>query len=149
MFGKILEKITGRDDLERVAYKGDLDLLNDYLKTRRVWIPRKPRRFLDAADFTREQLLDHIRKDAQDLKGEPFEPWILVLDGKKRLPAFSNKERMHFFSRKISQDLNKVFGLGCFEVLLLESTKDLDLDFVDLNLFSEKSWEIAMKPNGQ
>ena len=35
MIAKILEKITGKDDLERVAYKDNLRLLNDYLQTRR------------------------------------------------------------------------------------------------------------------
>ena len=63
MFAKILEKLTGKDDLERVAYKEDLGLLNDYLKTRRLFFPKKPRRFLDAATFTQEQLLEMIEQE--------------------------------------------------------------------------------------
>lgn len=52
MITKILEKLTGKDDLERVAYKEDLALLNAYLKKRPVFIPQRPKRFLDAASFT-------------------------------------------------------------------------------------------------
>src|SRR5258708_4478499 len=140
MFNKLLEKMTGRDDLERVAYKEDLNQLNAYLKTRRVLIPRRPRRFLDAANFTQEQLQEQIRTDLKEWKGMPFEPWILDMDGKKRLPAFSNQQRMQDFAARISQDMNKVFSLGGGEVLLEEITRDLDIDFIDLNLFSKKSW---------
>jgi hypothetical protein len=32
MIATILEKLTGKDDLERIAYKEDLALLNAYLK---------------------------------------------------------------------------------------------------------------------
>lgn len=139
MFGKMLEKMTGKDDLERVAYKEDLDQLNAYLKTRRVLIPRRPKRFLDAVNFTQEQLMEQIRKDAQELSSTPFEPWVLEVDGKKRLPAFSSLQRMKDFGGKISQQLNKVFSLGGAEFLLADVTKNLDIDFVDLNLFSQKS----------
>lgn len=75
----------------------------------------------------------------------PFEPWILELDGMKRLPTFSSKEKMNNFSKAVSQQLNSVFSLGAAEVLLWEVTKQLDIDFVDLNLYSEKSWEIEVK----
>ena len=44
----------------------------------------------------------------------------------------------------MSQDLNKVFSLGCFEALLADIVKQADVDFVDLNLFSGKSWEIGI-----
>jgi len=54
MIAKILEILTGKDDLERVAYKEDLALLNAYLKKRRLWIPQRPKRFLDAASLTQE-----------------------------------------------------------------------------------------------
>jgi hypothetical protein len=148
MFWKMLEKLTGKDDLERVAYKEDLGQLNAYLKTRRVLIPQRPRRFLDATSFTQEQLLQQIRMDAQELSGTPFEPWILNLDGKRRLPAFSSPLRMQDFSSKISQEMNKVFSLGGAEFLLEDITKNLDIDFVDLNLFSQKSWEIGVRRQG-
>src|SRR5260370_32726700 len=100
MIGKILEVLTGRDDLERVAEKEDLYELNTYLKTRRLLIPRRPKRFLDADNFTPEQLLELFKKEAQELAGEPFEPWILDMDGKKRLPAFSSRKKMEIFSGK-------------------------------------------------
>lgn len=145
MIAKILEKITGKDDLERVAYKENLDLLNSYLKKRPILIPQRPRRFLDAANFTQEQLLEQIQKDARQLGNEQFEPWILEVDGKKRLPVFSSQERMNAFAGKMSQELNKVFSLGCIEILLENITKNLDVDFVDLNLFSQKSWEIGVR----
>lgn len=145
MISKILEKLTGKDDLERVGYKEDLALLNAYLKKRAVLVPQKPRRFLDPGNFTQEQLMEQTRKDAEQLKADYFEPWILEVEGKKRLPAFSSEKKLEAFGRRIAQDLNKVFGLGCREVLLAEITKKLDIDFVDLNLFSEKSWEIGVR----
>ena len=43
MIAKLLEKITGKDDLELVAYKEDLSELNAYLKKRFVFIPQRPR----------------------------------------------------------------------------------------------------------
>jgi hypothetical protein len=61
MLTKLFEMITGKDDLERVAYREDLGQLRAYLKTRRLWIPRRPRRFLDAASFTPEDLLELVR----------------------------------------------------------------------------------------
>jgi hypothetical protein len=144
MIAKILEKLTGKDDLERVAHKEDLALLNAYLKKRHVFVPQRPRRFLDAATFTQEQLMEQIRKDSEQLSGDQFEPWILEVDGKKRLPVFSSQDRMQAFASKISQNMNKVFGLGGISVLLENVIKDLEIDFVDLNLFNKKSWEIAI-----
>ena len=144
MIAKILEKMTGKDDLERVAYKEDLALLNAYLKKRHVFVPQRPKRFLDAATFTQEQLMEQIRKDSEQLSSDQFEPWILEVDGKKRLPIFSSQDRMQAFAAKISQDMNKVFGLGCISTLLENVTNHVDVDFVDLNPFSKKSWEIGM-----
>ena len=145
MIAKILEKMTGKDDLERVAYKEDLAQLNAYLKKRHVFVPQRPKRFLDAATFTQEQLMEQIRKDSEQLGSEQFEPWILEVDGKKRLPVFSSQDRMQAFAAKISQNMNKVFGLGCISILLENVTKHVDVDFVDLNLFSKKSWEIGIR----
>jgi hypothetical protein len=144
MLAKILEFITGKDDLERVAYREDLKQLKSYLKRRRIWIVRKPKRFLNADNVIEEELIELIRKGAQELDSEPFEPWILEVDGKRRLPVFSSEKRAQVFSGKISQQLNKVFGLGLAEVLFEDVTK-LDIDFVDLNLFCQKSWEIGVR----
>jgi hypothetical protein len=140
-----LQQPTELDDLERVACREDLRQLNEYLKTRTVWIPRRPKRVLDPSKFTREQLLEMIRQDAHDLAHMPFEPWILELDGMKRLPAFSSQKKMQVFSSVISPQLNMVFSLAGAEVLLWDITKQLDLDFVDLNLYSSRSWEIEVK----
>src|SRR6266481_8360097 len=137
MIAKILEILTGKDDLERVAYKEDLALLNAYLKKRRLWIPQRPKRFLDAASLTQEQVLAQIREDSEQLSNEQFEPWILEVDGKKRLPAFSSQKKMLAFSGRMSQELNKVFSLGCISILLEDVTRSVDVDFVDLNLFSQ------------
>ena len=145
MIATLLEKITGKDDVERVAYKEDVQQLNDYLKTRRLLFPKKPRCFLDAATFTQEQLIEMIEQESKELGGDQIDLWVLEVDGKKRLPAFSSQKRMEAFSAKMSQDLNKVFSLGCFEALLADITKQADIDFVDLNLFSKKSWEIGVK----
>ena len=144
MIARILQKLTGKDDLERVAYKEDLALLNAYLKKRRVFVPQRPKRFLDAATFTQEHLIEQIRKDSEQLSRDQFEPWILEVDDKRRLPVFSSQDRMQAFAIKISQDRNKVFGLGCISILLENVTKHVDVDFVDLNPFSKKSWEIGI-----
>ena len=144
MIAKILEKMTGKDDLERVAYKEDLALLNAYLKKRPVFVPQRPKRFLDAATFTEEQLMEQIRKDSEQLGSDQFEPWILEVDGKKRLPIFSSQDRMQTFAAKMSQDMNKVFGLGCISILLENVTKHVNVDYVDLNPLSKKSWEIGV-----
>jgi hypothetical protein len=144
MIAKLMEKITGRDDLERVAYRESLSELNAYLKRRPVFIPQRPKRFLDAASFTQEQLIEQIRQDSEQLAGEQFEPWILELDGKKRLPAFSSQEKMTASATKMSKELNQVFSLGCVQILLENVTKNVDVDFVDLNLFTQKSWQIGI-----
>jgi hypothetical protein len=148
MLAKIIELITGKDDLERIACKEDPVKLNTYLKTRKLLIPKRPKHFLDADTFAQEDLVNLIEKEAADLAGDTFEPWILGIDGKKRLPVFSSQRKMEIFSAKISQQLNKVFSLGCADFLLGEITKDLDIDYVDLNLFCPKSWEIGVKSRG-
>ncbi|HEX7858916.1 MAG TPA: hypothetical protein VF773_01175 [Verrucomicrobiae bacterium] len=145
MIGKLLEKVTGKDDLERVAYKEDLALLNACLKKRPVFVPQRPKRFLDRGSFTQEQLLEQIQKDSEQLDSEDFEPWVLEIDGKKRLPVFSSRARMEAFAIRMSTSMNKVFGLGCISILLEDVTNQIDVDFVDLNLFSEKSWEIGIR----
>jgi hypothetical protein len=144
MLAKLRELITGKDDLERVAYREDLGQLNAYLRTRRLLIPKRPRRFLDAASFTREELLELLREEAEELAGEPFEPWVLEIDGKRRLPAFSSRKKMTIFSGEISKRLDKVFSLGCGEILLHDLVGSIDIDFIDLNPFSRKSWEIGV-----
>jgi hypothetical protein len=144
MFGKLIEITTGRDDLERVAKKGDMRTLSKYLETRRVWVPRRPRRFLDAANFTQDELMELIEEEAKELAGEQVELWVLEVDGKKRLPAFSSQKKMQTFSGKMSKQLNKVFSLGCLEVLLFDIAKNMDIDFVDLNLLCDQSWEIGI-----
>jgi hypothetical protein len=145
MINNLLQKLTGKDDLERVAYKEDLALLNAYLKKRPVFIPQRPKRFFDAAMFTQEQLMEQVRKDSEQLSKDQFEPWILEVDGKKRLPVFSSQERMQAFAKKITQDMNKVFSLGCISILLENVTKQIEIDYVDLNPFSQKSWEIGIE----
>jgi len=90
-------------------------------------------------------LIQQIQKDAGDLAGDLFEPWILEVDRKKRLPAFSSQKKMKALATRISQKLSKVFSLACADFLLEQITKDLDIDFVDLNLFSQKSWEIGIR----
>lgn len=78
------------------------------------------------------------------MSGDDFDLWILDVEDLKRLPAFSSQKRMQVFSSHISREMNKVFSLGCVEVLLPEVVGSLDVDFIDLNLFSRKSWEIGL-----
>ena len=145
MISKILESLTGKDDVERVAGKGDLAALNAYLKTRSLLVPRRPNQFLDASTLTQQELLEALRCESEAAASDVFEPWVLELDGKKRLPAFSSHKKLEVFSKRISQQMNKVFALASAELLIADVTSQLDFDFVDLNLFSEKSWEIGVR----
>src|SRR5262245_59637209 len=126
MFAKFLDIVTGKDDVERVASKEDVRLLNNYLRTRRLFFPKKPRRFLDAETFTQQELMELIEQEGKELGGNEVELWILDVNGKKHLPAFSSHKKMQTFSAKISQEMNKVFALGCIEVLLADITKTAD-----------------------
>jgi hypothetical protein len=136
--------LTGQDDLERVASRDGVKLLNRYLESRRLLIPRKPGRFLDAATFTQEELLELLRQEAEELSIGPFVPWILEVEGKLRLPAFSSQKKMIVFSGAISKRLGKVFALGSAEILFKDLVNSLSIDFVDLNMLSKKSWEIGI-----
>jgi len=144
MIDKLLEKITGKDDVERIAYRENLADLNAHLRTRRLLIPRRPKRYLEAGNYTEAQLLEMIESEAKDLDDAPFEPWVLEIDARRRLPAFSNRERMEVFQKRISMKLNKVFALGAGEFLIADVTKGLNVDFVDLNALCERSWEIGV-----
>tara|TARA_R110002095_G_scaffold207633_2_gene192757 strand:- start:1145 stop:1582 length:438 start_codon:yes stop_codon:yes gene_type:complete len=145
MFSSLIEKITGKDDLERIACKEDPQRLNKYLKTRHLLFPKKPRRFLDADNFTQDELRELIDQESKELEGNQIELWILEVDGKKRLPAFSSEKKAQAFAAEMSQELNKVFSLGYLEVLLSEITKHTEIDFIDLNLFNKNSWEIGTR----
>jgi hypothetical protein len=85
-----------------------------------------------------------IKKESEAASSEPFQPWILEVEGKSRLPIFSSQKRMEQFSKKMSKELNQVFGLLATETLLYD-IPDLGLDFADLNLFCDESWEIAIR----
>ncbi len=145
MLSSLLERITGKDDLERVACKDDPQKLNAYLQTRRLLFPKRPRRMLDANDFTQDELLALLEEDARELASDELELWILDVDGQKRLPAFSSEKKLQTFAARVSQDLNKVFGAGYVEVLMSDVVQGADVDFIDLNLFSERSWEIGVR----
>jgi hypothetical protein len=145
MIATILELITGKDDLERMACRDNPAALNAYLKTRPIWIPREPKRFLDPTAFTPEELLELIRADATELDNEPFTPWIIEMNGKRRLPAFSSQKRMKPFTAKVSQELNKVFSLGCAKCLLDAIVKTCDVEIIDLNCFSRRSWQLEVR----
>ena len=136
------------NDLERLAQQGDLDELNAYLKTHPVWIPMRPRRLLDPTQLSREQLLEEIRKDSEELKKMPFKPWILELEGKKRLPIFSSNQRMQEFSRRIGQEMKQAFSLRGAKIPLELVAKHFDIDFADLNMFGENSVEIGLRRRG-
>jgi hypothetical protein len=145
MISKLVEAITGQDDLERVAAKNDTPALCEYLQTRPVWIPQRPKRFLDAANFSEQELLTLIEKDSHDLSGQTVDLWILDMDGKKHLPIFSNPKKLEAFSATISKDLNKVFGLGCIQELLPEVLKQVDVEVIVLNAFSKRHWAIEIE----
>ena len=140
----LLEKITGRDDLERIAASNDAALLDRYLEKRRLFFPKRPRQFLDPAVLTQDELMRLIQEEGEETAGDQIEFWILEIAGKRRLPAFSSLKRAKAFSVRMSLDLNKVFGLGCLEMLLPHALKYVDVDCVDLNPLSKQSWELAV-----
>ncbi len=145
MFSKLLETVTGKDDLERVASKENIDQLNAYLKTRTIWVPVMPTRFLDASSCTDQEIIDLVEKGAKDMAGDTFDLWVIEMDGKKVLPVFSSEKRVQAFSGRMSQDLNKIFSLGCIEVILEKVMKDLNVDSVILNPFCKKQWAVDVK----
>ena len=104
MLSKFIEKLTGKDDVERVMAKKDMKLLVAHLKTRRLLIPRRPKKFLDASNFKDEEFLELMEGEAMDLAGDQFEPWIMEMDGKNRLPAFSSQKTMQAFSARVFRD---------------------------------------------
>lgn len=144
MLAKLIEAVTGLDDLERVAEKGDVTALNRYLKTRAVHVPQRPKRFLDASSFTQAELLEMVESESARLAQDSQELWILDVDGKKRLPVFSSEKKMTIFSGQMSKSLNKVFSLGCIVVPIETVVRQIEVDYIDLNLFSPKSWEIEV-----
>lgn len=148
MFSKLIEKLTGKDDVERVMAKKSMNLLMEYLKTRKLMIPRRPRKYLDAANLDQDELLKLIESESkslrEDLDGDRFEPWILEVEGKRRLPVFSSQKTMEVFSAEVSKSLNKVFALGFVDMLVDDLLKWPDLDVIDLNYFSEGSMEISV-----
>lgn len=145
MLSKLLGKLAGRDDVEQIAHLGDPAALDAYLQTRKLLVPKKPNHFLDADTFTKEELLELTQAEAKELAGKNIELWVLEVEGTKRLPAFSSMRRLHTFSAKMSKELNKVFSLGYVEMFLPSIRAQIDIDYVDLNLFSSQSWEIGMK----
>src|SRR4051812_11288468 len=109
MLEKLLERWTGKDDLERVASRENLDRLNSYLRTRRVIIPCRPRRFLDPTGLTKEAMLEFVEKEMHELATGPFEPWVFESSGKRRLPVFSSQKKVEAFTRRVTEDMKKVF----------------------------------------
>jgi hypothetical protein len=144
LISRLLETVTGKDDLERLADKGHAALLDRYLESRRLFFPKRPRRFLDPAKLAQDELIRLIREEGEETSGDRIEFWVLEVAGKRRLPAFSSLKKAQVFSVKMSQDLNLVFGLGCLEMLLTDALKYVDVDFIDVNLFSKKSWALEV-----
>jgi hypothetical protein len=89
--------------------------------------------------------MELIETEARELADDPFTPWILEIDGKRVLPAFSSQKKMEVFSGEISQRMNRVFALGCGDVLILDIAKDLQIDVIALNLLNKESWEIGVQ----
>lgn len=146
MIARLAEWITGKDDLERVAVRGDTARLNAYLETRLLWVPCEPSRFLDASDFSPEDLLKVLEAEAEDnTPDRPFTAWVMDHDGVRRLPAFSSLKRMTTFAGAISKRLDKVFPLGGGEMLMSDVVRATGVEFVDLNVLCGQSWEIAVR----
>lgn len=145
MIQRIIEWVTGKDDLERVVSKGNSEQILHYLKTRQVTIVMKPKRFLNAADFTTDQLMEQIKLDAAELDSDPFHPWVVESEGKRELLVFSSQKRAFEFAGAMSTKMDKVFGLGTGQATLESITSQLKVDQVVLNAFCKQSWVIEIQ----
>lgn len=63
---------------------------------------------------------------------------------RKAAAGFSSVKKANVFSGRISQQLNKVFALGLEAILLHDLVKQVEVDFVVVNLFSDRAWEISV-----
>ena len=89
MIGWLIERVTGKDDLERIAQKGNVQAINFLLKKRPVWIPSRPRQAIDPESMDGETLVQAVQNElGADGPDAPFVPWIMEVDGCRRLPAF-------------------------------------------------------------
>jgi hypothetical protein len=149
MVSGLLELLTGRDDLERVAFRRNFDQLTAYLQRRTVYVPQEPDRFLEPDTFTQEELIGLIEQEATELSNDPFYPWVIEEEGRRWLPAFSSQKKMQTFSGEMSKELNMVFALRCAEVLLFNVLAPLEIDFIKVNPFSKYGFEIGVASNGK
>ena len=145
MITKILNAVTGKDDLERIASKGDIALLEKYLESRPVFVPALPTKFLDAATSSDEDMLAFIEEQVVQQSEAIFEPWILESDGERRLPVFSSLKCMQVFSGEMSKSMNQIFALGGEEMLIADIREVYGIDVLDVNRFSKGNWEIGLK----
>jgi hypothetical protein len=139
------QPVSEMDDLELVAAEGNVELLKNYLKSRRVLIPKKPQATLDASNYTGEQFAELIAAESSELAQVLFEPWILNENGLRKLPVFSSLAALERFQAAISAQLNQVFASGYEEMLFGEGTQGFEFDLLCLNLFSRPSWELDLK----
>ena len=142
MLSKLVELLSGKDALERMACLEDPDRLLDYLLTHEFLVPIRPQQFLDADTATDEELMESIEASAEATAGDAVDLWTEEIDGKIRLPAFSSPKRAEAFGAALSQQLNMIFGLGCVPVLLSDVLATQHIDFVDFNRFSKGSFEL-------
>lgn len=148
MLGKILTALTGKDDVERAAAKGDASLVT-LLRTRPLHFPRRPQRSLEASGCTQDQLVEFIESEAKaEAEADGFEPWILETEGKRRLLAFSGEKQMQQFTKTICTELNQIFAIGYAEVLLADVLAHVEADSLELNFGSEPSWSIELEKLG-
>ena len=148
MLSKLVALITGKDELERVAYREDPELLLQYLSTHPLLVPIRPKEFLDAASATEAELLDSIESSARATAEDAVDLWTEEIDGVIRLPAFSRQKKAQHFAAELSQQLNMIFGLGCVQFLLSDLVASQVIDVIDLNPLSPQCWEIDVRGLG-
>lgn len=75
---------------------------------------------IDPKDMTKEQLLEEIRRATEDMGSrESFAPLIYESEGQRRLPFFTNADRVEQFIGAYSKKRQRVFP---FQVLTVKGT---------------------------
>src|SRR5262249_1066340 len=98
----------------------------------------------DAAAFTQQELIEQIRKDSEQLAGDQ----VRTLDpGSRRQETtagvFEPRPNAVIRREDFAKHEQGVWP-GLYSILLENVTKHVDVDFVDLNPFSKKTWEIGV-----
>jgi hypothetical protein len=70
---------------------------------------------LDPATLTREQLLAEVERAARSFRAcERHDPFVYRLGEQRRLPVFTNEERMHRFTARFCKESGRIYPFQHF-----------------------------------